>query len=117
MSTARYVLLSSDDVMSVRVFKVLLNIFSPSFVLGSHLSVRSISSILPDVCSTLIVTFSEFRNLHTVAVDSRFRLVKIFFPAILLTSVDFPELVSPEKINHLILQILFVLIIEFKNSV
>ena len=97
--------------MSVRDFKVFLNIFSPSFVLGSHLSVRSTSSVLPDMCSVMIFILSEFRNLHTVAVDSRFPLVKILFPDSLLTSVDFPELVSPEKINHCNLQDIIYIII------
>lgn len=95
MSTLWYSLLSCDDPMSVRVFKVSLSSFSPSLLLISHLSVKSISSILPNASFVLIFIFSEFRILHTVEVDWAFLLIKIFLSNILLTSVDFPALVSP----------------------
>lgn len=54
----------------------------------------------------MIFTLSEFRSLHTVAGDSRFSMFKIFFPVILLTSVDFPELVSPENKKMIILNVI-----------
>ena len=96
MSTLRYCLLSSDNVMSVRFFKVPLSVLRPSSVLTSQ-SVRSISFFSPDTFSKMIRTLSEFRILHTVEVDSRFLPLKIFFPIILLINVDFPAHVSPAK--------------------
>lgn len=95
MSTLWYSLLSSDDLMSVRVFNLSLSFFSPSVVLMSHLSVKSVSSVWPDACFALIFISPEFRILHTVEVDWAFLVIKIFFSNILLTSVVFPELVSP----------------------
>lgn len=96
MSTLRYCLLSFDNVMSVRFFKVLLSSLIPSSVLTSH-SLRSITSFLPDTFSTMIRTLSEYRILHTVEVVSRVLPLKSLFPNILLINVDFPALVSPAK--------------------
>ena len=97
MSTLLYCLLSCDNVISVRSFNLLLSIRRPSSVLLSHLPSRSITSIWPDKCSTVICTLSELRILHTVEVDSRVLPLKIFFSKILLINVDFPALVSPAK--------------------
>ena len=95
MSTLWYSLLSCDDPMSVKVFNVSLSNFSPSVLLMSHLSVKSFSMVCPDACFAMIFIFPEFRILHTVEVDWAFLVIKIFFSNILLTSVVFPELVSP----------------------
>lgn len=96
ISTLRDVTLLVDDTMSVSSFKKFLSILTPSFVSRSHLSVKSVSSVFPVMVVVTILILSELRSLHIVEVDSLFRPLNNIFPNILLISVDFPALVSPE---------------------
>lgn len=96
ISTLRYVMLLVDDTMSVSSFKKFLSIFTPSFVFRSQLSVKSVASVCPVMVVVMIRVLSELRSLHIVEVDSLFRPLNNIFPKILLISVDFPALVSPE---------------------
>lgn len=98
MSTFLYPLPFVEPVMLVRSFKIFLKVCIPSFVSMSHLSVRSLVSVFPDLCSTINVIFSEFLILHIVLVGSRLSSLKIRFPKILLMRVDFPAPVSPETV-------------------
>ena len=99
MSTFLFSLLFVESVMLVSLFKIFLRVSIPSFVSMSHLSVRSLVSVFPDLCSTINVIFSEFLILHIVLVDSRLFPLKIRFPKILLMRVDFPALVSPVTVD------------------
>lgn len=96
ISTLINSLLSLATVKSVNGFKASRRHFSPSLV-DISVPLKSFSSISPVFFSVLIITFSEFRILHTVDVDSLFLGLKIFIPSILLINVDFPALVSPTK--------------------
>lgn len=92
--------ISFDTLMSVSCFKTSLSFFLPSSVSGLYFNGMSRTTFgFPDAYSTMIFTFSEFLNLHIVAVDSNILPLKIFFPIILFINVDFPELVSPEKLH------------------
>lgn len=96
-STLRRWMPSIDDVMSVTFFNPSLSTFSPLSVAKSHLFVKSVSLISPELLSVMILILSELRILHIVDDDSRILPLKILFPSILLTSVDFPALVSPKR--------------------
>lgn len=96
ISTLRDVTRFVDDTISVSSLKKFLSILTPSFVSRSHLSVKSISSVFPIMVVVTILILSELRSLHIVEVDSLFRPLNNIFPNILLISVDFPALVSPE---------------------
>lgn len=102
--------ISFDTLMSVSCFKTSLSFFLPSSVSGLYFNGMSRTTFgFPDAYSTMIFTFSEFLNLHTVAVDSNMLHFKIFFPIILFINVDFPELVSPEKLHYTSFYILIIL--------
>lgn len=99
MSTHR--MFSSEDmhVRSVLFSKKSLSISTPSSVSRSHFPVKSCSSLSPETFSVITLMLSELRILHMVEVDSRILPLKILFPSILLINVDFPALVSPERIT------------------
>lgn len=97
MSTLR--MFSSEDihVRSVLFSKKSLSIFTPSSEERLHSAVKSCSSFSPVTFSVMTLILSELRILHMVEVDSRTLPLKMFFSNILLISVDFPALVSPER--------------------
>lgn len=101
ISTLRYVTLFVEDTMSVSYFKKSLNIFTPSFVSRSHLSVKSFASVCPVMFVVTIRNLSELRSLHIVDVDLLFRHLNKIFPNILFISVDVPAFVSPKNIMQL----------------
>lgn len=93
-STLRISTLFSAD-MCVTVFNDVLNFCKPSSVERSHVSVKSSSTVSPSLVSVKILIFFELRNLQIVEVDSWLPDMNILFSSILLTKMDFPELVSP----------------------
>lgn len=115
MSTLRKSLLLCDDVKSVKSFNISRSIFTPSSVAILHFLDKSFSIRSPVLLSATIFTFFESRILQMVEVDSWFLALKILIPKILLTNVDFPALVSPEKINQNALQNYFFCIVAAKN--